>query len=108
VFGVGVVLLGVTTNPSRKSAAHSRWLFGSGTIGRENGNPAPQLWLTSTSTALTFGVDYRMNSIVIWCSAACRSWHRQKHQPDGGVGSLKIERLEPLGYASWYRRTTGT
>ena len=105
VFGVGAVLLGVDDKPKQEVGSDfSRWgFFGSGTIGRENGNPrAATPGYNLNVHGLTFGVDYRMNDHLVLGSAL--GYTRQNTSLDGGVGSLKTNGWSFTGYASWYQQ----
>ncbi len=104
--GIGSVLLGVDDKPKQEVGSDfSRWgFFGSGTIGRESGNPrAATPGYDLNVHGLTFGVDYRMNDHLVLGGAL--GYTRQNTSLDAGQGTLKTDGWSFSGYATWYQQS---
>jgi outer membrane autotransporter protein len=104
-FDAGAAVLGVDDKPKQEVGSDfSRWgFFGSGTIGRQNGDPRAETPGYNLDVhGLTFGVDYRMNDHLVLGTAL--GYTRQNTNLDGGVGSLKMDGFSFSGYATWYQQ----
>lgn len=104
LFDLSTALLGVNDKPKQDVGSDfSRWgFFGSGTIGRETGNPRAETPGYNLNVhGLTFGVDYRMSDNVVFGGAF--GYTHQSTNLDGAQGSLKMDGYSFTGYATWYQ-----